>query len=82
MIAYDGSASQLDWSLLATFAFLILHMSVDPFVNKQLNEFQKHVLISQFLTTFGAIVFLLKGVYIYIHIYRHIYIYMHIHIYA
>ena len=71
MIAYDGSVSQLSGSLLATFVFLILHVSVDPFVNtasfkcpfvnKHLNEFQKHILISQFLTIFGAIMFLMKG---------------------
>jgi len=60
VIAYDGSASQLTGSLLATNVFLILHMRVDPFLNKHLNEFQRLVLISQWLTIFGGIMFLLK----------------------
>jgi len=60
VIAYDGSASQLSGSLLATNVFLNLHMRVDPFLNKHLNEFQRLVLVSQWLTIFGGIMFLLK----------------------
>jgi len=44
VIEYDGSVSQLSGSLLDTFVFLILHVSVDPFVSKHLNDFQKHIL--------------------------------------
>jgi len=43
VIAYDGLASQLAGSLLATNVFLILHMRVDPFLNKHPNEFQRLV---------------------------------------
>jgi hypothetical protein len=37
--------------------FLSLHQTVDPYLNKGLNEFQRFILFSQFLTIFGGIMF-------------------------
>jgi hypothetical protein len=37
--------------------FLCLHLTVDPYLNKGLNEFQRLILFSQFLTIFGGVMF-------------------------
>jgi hypothetical protein len=37
--------------------FLCLHLTLDPYLNKGLNEFQRLILFSQFLTIFGGIMF-------------------------
>ncbi len=37
--------------------FLCLHLTVDPYLNKGLNEFQRLILFSQYLTIFGGIMF-------------------------
>jgi hypothetical protein len=38
-------------------SFLCLHLTVDPYLNKGLNAFQRLILFSQFLTIFGGIMF-------------------------
>ena len=61
VVIYDGSAPHLAGSLLTTFVFILLHLQVHPYLNKGLNDFQRLALITQFLTIFGCIIFLMVG---------------------
>jgi len=47
VVVYKGSPPQLAGSLLTIFLFLVLHIQVNPYLNKGLNEFQRIILISQ-----------------------------------
>ena len=59
VVAYDGSPSHLAGSLLTVFLFLILHLQVDPYLNRGLNEFQRLILLSQFFTIFSGIMYIM-----------------------
>jgi Ca2+-binding EF-hand superfamily protein len=59
VVAYDGSPSHLAGSLLTVFLFLVLHLQVDPYLNRGLNEFQRLILLSQFFTIFSGIMYIL-----------------------
>ena len=54
---YKGEPAQLAGSLLTIFIFLVLHMLLKPFLNQGLNIFQRLALISQWLTVFGGLMF-------------------------
>jgi len=60
VMAYDGSPLQWAWSMLVTFFALISHLLAQPYLNAGLNVHQRLVLISQFLTTFGLMLFTLS----------------------
>ncbi len=57
VVVYQGSPPHLAGSLLTVFLFLSLHLTVDPYLNKGLNEFQRLILFSQFFTIFGGIMY-------------------------
>jgi hypothetical protein len=57
VVVYQGSPPHLAGSLLTIFLFLCLHLTVDPYLNKGLNEFQRLILFSQFFTIFGGIMY-------------------------
>ena len=59
VVAFDGSESHLIGSLFVTFVFILLHLQVNPYLNKGLNDFQRLALVSQFFTIFGCIIYLL-----------------------
>jgi len=61
VVAYNGSPPQLAGSILTVFLFLVLHLQVSPYLNKGLNEFQRLILISQFFTIFGGLMFIMMG---------------------
>ena len=54
---YQGEPAQLAGSLLTIFIFLVLHMLLKPYLNQGLNIFQRLALISQWLTVFGGLMF-------------------------
>ena len=54
---YKGEPAQLAGSLLTIFIFLVLHMLLKPYLNQGLNIFQRLALISQWLTVFGGLMF-------------------------
>ena len=57
VVVYQGSPPHLAGALLTIFLFLCLHLTVDPYLNKGLNEFQRLILFSQFFTIFGGIMY-------------------------
>jgi hypothetical protein len=57
VVVYRGSPPHLAGSLLTIFLFLCLHLTVDPYLNKGLNDFQRLILFSQFFTIFGGIMY-------------------------
>ena len=59
VVVYSGSAPHLAGSLITTFIFILLHLQVHPYLNKGLNEFQRLALVTQFLTIFGGIIYLM-----------------------
>jgi len=59
VVVYAGSAPHLAGSLLTTFLFILLHLQVHPYLNSGLNEFQRLALVTQFLTIFGGIIYLM-----------------------
>ena len=59
VVVYNGSPPHLAGSLLTTFFFLVMHLQVHPYLNQGLNNFQRLALVVQFLTIFGAILFLM-----------------------
>jgi hypothetical protein len=61
VVVYDGSSSHLIGALIVTFTFILFHLQVHPYLNKGLNDFQRLALITQFLTIFGSIIFLMVG---------------------
>ena len=57
VILYDGTPPHLVGALLTTFVFLLLHVLWHPYLNQDLNEFQRLTLITQFITVFGCIIY-------------------------
>jgi len=57
VVVYQGSPPHLAGALLTIFLFLCLHLTVEPYLNKGLNEFQRLILFSQFFTIFGGIMY-------------------------
>ena len=62
VVLFDGSAPHLAGALLITFFFIMSHLMVDPYLNTGLNEFQRLALVTQFLTIFGGLIYLLVSV--------------------
>ena len=58
-VLYSGEPPQLAGSLLTIFVFLILHILLKPYLNEGLNVFQRLASLSQFLTVFGALMFVI-----------------------
>jgi hypothetical protein len=61
VVLFDGSAPHLCGALLITFLFILAHLLVDPYLNQGLNDFQRLALVTQFLTIFGSIIYLMVG---------------------
>jgi len=61
VVAFEGSAPQLVGSLLTTFVFILLHLQVNPYLNRGLNHFQRLALITQFITCLSGIIYLMVG---------------------
>ena len=62
VVLFDGSFPHLAGALLITFFFIMSHLMVDPYLNTGLNEFQRLALVTQFLTIFGGLIYLLVSV--------------------
>ena len=62
VVLFDGSAPHLLGALIITFLFIISHLTVDPYLNKGLNDFQRLALVTQFFTILGGVIYLLVSV--------------------
>ena len=61
VVLFHGSAPHLIGSLLVTFFFILAHLTVDPYLNAGLNDFQRLALVTQYITILGSLIYLLAG---------------------